>query len=91
MTHRVTLAPGVSRTLSRLPGPTLLALRGAILALADEPRPHGSGKLAVFDLYRLRLRVDGTPWRIIYQVRDADEVVLVTRVARRDEGTYRGL
>jgi mRNA-degrading endonuclease RelE of RelBE toxin-antitoxin system len=31
------------------------------------------------------------PWRIVYQVRKTDGVVVVTRVARRDEATYRGL
>jgi mRNA-degrading endonuclease RelE of RelBE toxin-antitoxin system len=66
-------------------------MRGVILALADEPRPAGSRKLSGVDLYRVRLRIDGIPWRILYQVRDEERVVLITRVARRDEGTYRRL
>lgn len=89
MTHRVVLAPGVVRVLERLRGPILVALRGAILALSDEPRPAGSRNLTGFDLYRVRLRIDGVAWRILYQVRDAERVVLITRVARRDEATYR--
>lgn len=68
-----------------------MALRGAILALADDPRPRGSRELTSQDLYRVRIRIDGVPWRIISQVRDEERVVLVTRVARRDEGTYRRL
>jgi mRNA interferase RelE/StbE len=91
VSYRVVLAPGVGRMLERVRGSTLVGLRGAILALADEPRPAGSRKLSDVDLYRVRLRIDGIPWRILYQVRDAGFVVLITRVVRRDEGTYRRL
>lgn len=89
MTHRVVLAPPVARSLGKLRGPIFIALRGVILALGDDPRPAGSRKLRGHDLYRIRLRVDGVPWRVVYQVRDAEQVVLVIRVSRRDEATYR--
>lgn len=68
------------------------ALRGAILALADDPRPSSVRELVdADDLWRIRLRIDGSPWRVVYQVRDPERLVVVTRVARRDEGTYRQL
>ena len=89
MSRRVILAPAVARSLGKLRGPTFVALRGVILALGDDPRPAGCRKLRGRDLYRIRLRIDGVPWRVVYQVRDAEELVLVTHVARRDEGTYR--
>lgn len=85
------LAPAAARVVERLSGPTLLALRGAILALSVQPRPRDTRKLTGHDLYRLRIRVDGVGWRIVYQVRDAERVVLMARVARRDEGTYQRL
>jgi len=91
MAYRVVLTPAAMRQLDRLRGGTLLALRGVILALADDPRPRVSRKLAGSDLRRIRLRVDGAPWRVIYQVRDAGQLILITRVARRGEGTYRRL
>jgi mRNA-degrading endonuclease RelE of RelBE toxin-antitoxin system len=91
VSYRLVLVPGAARALERLRGPIQVALRGAILALADERRPAGSRKLSGVDLYRVPLRIDGVPWRIIYQVRDDERVVLITRVARRDEGTYRRL
>jgi mRNA interferase RelE/StbE len=91
VSYRIVLDPGVARALERLRGPIQVALRGAILALAQDPRPPGSRKLTAADLRRIRLRIDGIPWRILYQVRDAERVVLITRVARRDEGTYRKL
>ncbi len=90
--HRVELTPAAARQLGRVRGATLLALRGAILSLAGDPRPHGVRKLAgADDLWRIRVRVDGEPWRIVYQVRDAERLVVVTRVARRDDVTYRHL
>ena len=90
--YRVVLSPAAERQLLRLRGPQLTALRGIILALADDPRPAGVRKLAGSqDTWRVRLRIDGEPWRIVYQVRDRDPIILVTRVARRDEAIYRRL
>jgi len=90
--YRIELTPAAARQLERVRGPALLALRGAILALADDPRPADARKLAGgTDLWRIRLRIERDPWRIIYQVRDTEHVVVVTRVARRDEATYRHL
>lgn len=66
-------------------------MRGAILALADDLFPRGVRKLAAADLWRIRLRIHGVPWRIVYQVREAEHLVVITRVARRDEATYRGM
>ena len=37
------------------------------------------------------MRIDGAPWRVVYQIREAEGVVVVARVARRDEATYRQL
>lgn len=91
MSYRVVLAPGAARMLERVRGATLMGLRGALLALGDDPRPPGSRKLSGSDLHRVRLRIDGIPWRILYQVRDAERAVWVARVVRRDEGTYRRL
>ncbi len=90
--YRVELTPAAMRQLERLRGATLVALRGVILGLADDPRPAGTRKLASeAELWRVRLRIDDEPWRIVYQVRDRDRIILVTRVARRDEATYRRL
>jgi mRNA-degrading endonuclease RelE of RelBE toxin-antitoxin system len=47
--------------------------------------------VAGIDLWRIRLRIDGSPWRVVYQVRDREPLVIIARVARRDEATYRGL
>ena len=90
--YRVTLTPAAQRQLDRLRGPAFVAMRGVILALADEPRPPTAGKVTgAADLWRVRVRIDGASWRVIYQLRSDERLVLITRVARRDESTYRGL
>lgn len=70
----------------------LVAIRGVILALADDPRPRGVKKLTgQEDLWRLTVRVDGVSWRIVYRIVDPEPDVVVTRIVRRDEGTYHNL
>lgn len=88
---RVELTPAAARQLRRVRTDDLLALHGVILALSDDQRPSGARKLSGIDLWRVRLRIDGMPWRIVYQVRPDEHLVVVTRVARRDEATYRQL
>jgi mRNA interferase RelE/StbE len=85
----VLLKPAAQREVDRLRGVAHVAVRGVILAMADEPRPLGSRKLAGReDLWRLRFRIDGRAWRLIYRVDDKQRLVVITRVARRNEGTY---
>lgn len=91
MAFRVELTPTAARQLRRLSDVQALALRGVILALGADPRPSGSRKIAGSNLWRLRVRIDGVPWRVVYQVRAKDDVVVIARVARRDAATYRRL
>lgn len=85
--RRVELAPAAQRQLRRLPPGDAARLRGPILALAIEPRPPGATKLAGTDLWRLRVG----DLRVVHLIEDEDRVVVVLRVARRSERTYRGL
>lgn len=83
--RRVELAPAAQRQLRRLPPGDAARLRGPILALAIEARPPGVAKVVGTDFWRLRV-VD---LRIVYLIDDADDEVVVLRVARRSESTYR--
>jgi mRNA interferase RelE/StbE len=83
--YRVDLAPAAQRQLRRLPPGTVASLRGPILALGIDPRPTGTVKLAGADFWRLRIG----DMRIIYAVDDGAAIVVVLRVARRAESTYR--
>jgi mRNA interferase RelE/StbE len=90
--YRVLLTPAAARELGRLRGDAWVALRGVILRLGDEPRPAASTKLSgTTSLWRLRVRVDGRPWRVIYTLDDDRQTVVIRRVVPRDEGTYRRL
>jgi len=68
-----------------LPPGDAARLRGPILALGIEPRPPGSRKLSGTEFWRLRVG----DLRIVYLVDDGAPLVVVLRVARRSESTYR--
>jgi len=82
---RVDLSPAAQRQLRRLPPGSAAALRGPILALAIDPRPPGATKVAASDFWRIR----AGDLRVIYSIDDAAALVVVLRVARRSESTYR--
>ena len=85
--YRVDLAPAAQRQLRRLPPGVAALLRGPILALGHDPRPRGVSKLAKTPFWRLRVGDQ----RVIYAIHDDASVVVVLRVARRSESTYRML
>jgi mRNA interferase RelE/StbE len=82
---RVDLAPAAQRQLKRLPPGAAAAVRGPILALGLDPRPPGATKLAESDFWRLRVG----DLRVSYDIDVRAKVVVVLRVARRSESTYR--
>jgi mRNA interferase RelE/StbE len=82
---RVDLAPAAQRQLRKLPPDATARLRGPILALARDPRPAGSVALAGSPFWRLRVG----DLRIVYAIDDAARTIVVLRVARRNESSYR--
>jgi mRNA interferase RelE/StbE len=79
----VTLAPPARKSLkairdTRLPGRIVRALQG----LESDPRPAGVKRLAGQEGL-LRIRVGD--WRILYEVREREVVVLVVRIGPRGE------
>ena len=81
----VELAPAAQRQFRKLPPDETARVRGPILALARDPRPPGSSALAGGPFWRLR--VGDT--RIVYLIDGAARTIVVLRVARRNESTYR--
>lgn len=55
----------------------------AIRSLATDPRPPGAARLQGLEPPALRIRVGG--YRVLYEVRDRELVVLVVNVAPRGE------
>jgi mRNA interferase RelE/StbE len=83
--YRVDISPAAQRQLRKLPPGVAASLRGPILALALDPRPTGARKLEKSVFWRLRLG----DLRLIYAIDDAARLVIVLKVARRSESTYR--
>ncbi len=86
MAYQVRLARPVPRQLDGIPRKDYPRLYEDIRGLAESPRPQGCVKLED-GLYRVRRGA----YRVIYSVSDADRVVLILKVARRSEKTYRDL
>ncbi len=82
---RVELAPAAQRQLRKLPSAATARLRGPILALGLDPWPAGAARLVGSQLWRLRVG----DVRIVYAVDEASRTVVIVRVARRSESTYR--
>ena len=86
MPYRVELAPAAQRDLRRLDPETIRRLSGVLQSLSSNPRPAGSRKIRGQDLaWRVRMG----RYRVIYDVYDDRLLVLVLKVARRRESTYR--
>jgi len=85
--YRVELAPATQLQLRRLPPGDAARLRAPILALATTPRPPAAVKLAGSKFWRLRIG----ELRTVYAIHEADRLVIVLKVARRAESTYRRL
>jgi len=82
---RVELTRAAEREFRKLPANAAARLRGPILALGSDPRPQGASALTGTPFLRLRVG----ELRVIYLVDDARRLVVVLRVARRAESTYR--
>ncbi len=86
MPHRVEVSPAAGRELRHLPTQVRARLQPIILALAEEPRPHGVRKIEGEDRsYRIRVGA----YRVVYEVDDAEQLVVILHVGRRDERTHR--
>lgn len=86
MPYRVEISPAAARDLRRLTLQVRDRVEPVITALANEPRPHGVRKIRREErAYRVRVG----PYRVVYEVYDEEQWVIVLRVARRTEGTYR--
>jgi mRNA interferase RelE/StbE len=86
--YTILLLPSARRALAGLPIAVRRRLGRAIDALATDPRPPGAKLLAGKPADRIwRLRAGD--YRVLYDIRDAELVVLVIRVGHRRE-VYRG-
>ena len=73
----------------RLPGQDRDRILAALRTLAEDPRPSGCLPVQVAGRGTYRLRVGN--YCVIYTVQDDEQQVIVTRIAKRDKSTYKGL
>jgi mRNA interferase RelE/StbE len=88
--YTLSAAPGSQRELvklkTRISGQDFNRLRAVIRGLAEDPRPHGAMKLKGSEEgYRIRVG----NFRVIYEVYDNINRVVISHVLRRNETTYR--
>jgi len=86
MTYTLKLHRDVEKQLRRVPQKQQERLVTTMRSFCVDPRPHGCEHLQD-ELYRVRVG----EYRIIYSVFDDEVVVVVCKVERRSEKTYRNL
>lgn len=86
MATQVRLARPAQKQLDAVPRKDYRRIYDKLKNLVETPRPHGCVKLAA-DLYRIRCGA----YRIVYSVLDPEQTLLIVKVARRSEKTYRNL
>jgi len=89
VTYRVEVSRRAQKAIAGPPRKDQARLLVVLKNLAEDPRPSGCRPIKDAPKGTYRVRVGS--YRVIYTVVDADQVVVVARVAKRDESTYRGL
>ena len=79
MSYRLSIPRRVSKRMEKLPTEVYDRVDGAILALADDPRPPGGTRLKGRDDWRIRVG----DYRIVYGIDDERRVIEVLNVAHR--------
>ena len=82
LTSRVVIPNSVRKTLETLEEPMRSRIIDRLDALAINPRPRGAVKMAgQHGTFRLRVG----DWRIVYEVRDAELMILLLKIGHRRE------
>ena len=88
--YRLEISPAADRNLEKLKGrirrQDFERLRVAVNALAEDPRPEGVRKIKG-ETRAYRIRVGS--YRVVYEVYDKDNSVLILQLVRRSGTTYR--
>jgi len=79
VSYSLSIPRSVNKRMERLPAEVYDRLDGAILALADEPRPPGCVKLKGREDWRIRVG----DYRIVYSIDDEQRIVEVLNVTHR--------
>jgi len=83
--YEIVLKTSVAKDLRRIPNADVRRILDRIKALAENPRPPGCVKLSAQERYRVRQG----DYRIVYEIRDAELIVQIVKIAHRKE-VYEG-
>ena len=83
--YQLIIKPSAEKQLDGLPANIRRRVVAALEDLRHDPRPPGCVKLTRDDLWRIRVGV----YRVVYQIRDVELIILVVRIAHRKD-VYRG-
>ena len=84
--YKVLISARAQKELSDVPANDYSKIKDKIISIDQNPRPSGVTKLEGC-LHRVRVG----NWRILYDIYDSKKEVLVLRVLRRSERTYKGI
>ena len=84
--YEVIFKQSVAKDLRAIPSKDVARILKRIEALKVEPRPAGAEKLSGQQKYRIRQGV----YRIIYEIRDFELVIVVVKIGHRRE-VYRAM
>jgi mRNA interferase RelE/StbE len=87
VSYEVKIRSGAQKELDAISWRAYEAVAKAISALEENPRPAKVKKLAESGLWRVRVK----KFRVVYAINDTTKEIIVVRVARRSEDTYKGL
>ncbi|HYM15699.1 MAG TPA: type II toxin-antitoxin system RelE/ParE family toxin [Dehalococcoidia bacterium] len=74
----------MQRVIDALPANERARVSRAVEALGGNPRPPATKRLTGVPLWRIRVG----DIRVIYSIWDREQVVIVTKITRRNEHTY---
>ena len=83
--YSVTFKKSVAKDLRNIANSDVKRILEKIETLAENPRAEGTVKLSAQERYRVRQGV----YRIVYEVRDAELIIQVVKVAHRSS-VYKG-
>lgn len=84
--YSLSFKASVAKDLRQIPKRDVQSILKRIEGLADDPRPSGSEKLSGQERFRVR---QGT-YRIVYEIKDQELVVMVVKIGHRRD-IYRSL
>lgn len=80
--YEIEISRTAEKQLKKIAGEDQLRVVRAVLALADQPRPRGSRKLAGYDdVFRIRVG----SFRVLYSISNTRLVILVLKIGHRKD------